>query len=54
MKTSDWDNLELRALGRKWAAEAYDLASELHNLEASSVVLMILPGARSRAIFVSV
>ena len=40
MKTSDWDNLELRALGRKWAAEAYDLASELHDRGADAAQLL--------------
>jgi len=29
MRTSDWDDPEIRAIGRRYAAEAYDLASEL-------------------------
>jgi hypothetical protein len=40
MKTSDWDSLELRAVGRRWAAEAYDLASELHHYGADAAKLL--------------
>ena len=31
MKTADWDDPSIRAIGRRYAAEAYDLASELHS-----------------------
>ena len=34
MKTSDWDDPAIRAIGRRYAAEAYDLASELHHYGA--------------------
>jgi hypothetical protein len=40
MKTSDWDSLELRAVGRRWAAEAYDIASELHGFGADASELL--------------
>ena len=40
MKTSDWDDPSIRAVGRKWAAEAYDLASELHDPGADASQLL--------------
>ena len=40
MKTSDWDDPEIRAIGRRYAAEAYDLASELHNYGADAAALL--------------
>jgi hypothetical protein len=40
MKTSDWGDPSIRAVGRKWAAEAYDLASELHNRGADASQLL--------------
>lgn len=40
MKTSDWDDTSIRAIGRRYAAEAYDLASELHNYGADAAELI--------------
>jgi hypothetical protein len=40
LKTSDWDDPSIRAVGRKWAAEAYDLASELHDRGADASPLV--------------
>jgi len=40
MKTSDWDDPEIRAIGRRYAAEAYDLASELHHYGADAAELL--------------
>ena len=40
MKTSDWDDPSIRAIGRRYAAEAYDLASELHNYGADAAELL--------------
>ena len=40
MKPSDWDDLELRAIGWKWAAEAYDLAGELADYGADASELL--------------
>ena len=40
MKTSDWDDAAIRAIGRKYAEEAYDLASELHNYGADAAALL--------------
>jgi hypothetical protein len=40
VKPSDWDDPEIRALGRKWAAEAYDLASELEDRGADAAQLL--------------
>jgi hypothetical protein len=40
MQTSDWDSPEIRAIGRRYAAEAYDLASVLHNYGADASVLL--------------
>ena len=39
MKTSDWDDPEIRAIGRKWAVEAYDIASELSDYGADAAAL---------------
>jgi hypothetical protein len=36
MKTSDWDDPSIRAIGRRYAAEAYDIASELNNYGADA------------------
>jgi hypothetical protein len=41
MKTSDWDNPEIRAVGLKYASESYDLASELHNFGADAAQLLL-------------
>jgi hypothetical protein len=41
MKTSDWDNPEIRAIGRRWAREAYDVASELHDYGADAAQLLL-------------
>jgi hypothetical protein len=40
MKTSDWDDPSIRAIGRRYAAEAYDLASELDNYGADAAALL--------------
>jgi hypothetical protein len=40
MKTSDWDDPSIRAIGRRYAAEAYDLASELNNYGADAAALL--------------
>ena len=40
MKTSDWDDPTIRASGRRHAADAYDLASELHNYGADAAALL--------------
>jgi hypothetical protein len=40
MRTSDWDDPEIRAIGRRYAAEAYDLASELHGYGADAAELL--------------
>src|SRR5271155_2553519 len=40
MKTSDWDDPTIRAIGRRYAAEAYDLASELHGCGADAAALL--------------
>ena len=40
MKTSDWDDPSIRAIGRRYAAEAYDLASELNNYGADAAELL--------------
>jgi hypothetical protein len=40
MKTSDWDDPAIRAIGRRYAAEAYDLASELHHYGADAAELL--------------
>ena len=54
MKTSDWDDPAIRAIGRRWAAEAYDIASELHDFGAdASQLLKPHDPARPRTITVS-
>jgi hypothetical protein len=40
MKTSDWDDPSIRAIGRRWAYEAYDIASELHDRGADASELL--------------
>jgi len=40
MRPSDWDNPQIREIGRRWAAEAYDLASELDNYGADAARLL--------------
>jgi hypothetical protein len=40
VKTSDWDDPSIRAIGRRYAAEAYDLASELHGRGADAAALL--------------
>jgi hypothetical protein len=40
VKTSDWDDPSIRAIGRRYAAEAYDLASELHHYGADAAELL--------------
>jgi hypothetical protein len=40
MKTSDWDDPTIRAIGRRYAADAYDLASELHHYGADAAELI--------------
>ena len=41
MKTSDWDDPAIRAVGLKYARESYDLASELHNFGADAAQLLL-------------
>ena len=40
MKTSDWDSSEIRAIGRRWAVQAYDIASELSDFGADAAALL--------------
>jgi hypothetical protein len=40
MKTSDWNDPKIRAIGRRYAAEAYDLASELDSYGADAAELL--------------
>jgi hypothetical protein len=40
MKTSDWDDPSIRAIGRKWAAEAYDIAGEMSDYGADASALL--------------
>jgi hypothetical protein len=40
VKTSDWDDPSIRAIGRRYAAEAYYLASELHHYGADAAELL--------------
>jgi hypothetical protein len=40
MNTSDWDDPSIRAVGRRYAGEAYDLASELENFGADASALI--------------
>jgi hypothetical protein len=39
VKTADWDDPEIRNIGRRWASEAYDLASQLHSRGADAAAL---------------
>ena len=39
MKTEDWDSPEIRAIGARYAAEAYELASDLHSRGADAAEL---------------
>jgi hypothetical protein len=39
MKTADWDSDEIRAIGARYAAEAYELASDLHTRGADAAEL---------------
>jgi hypothetical protein len=36
IRPSDWNSAEIRAIGRRYAAEAYELASELDNYGADA------------------
>jgi hypothetical protein len=40
MKPSDWDDPRIRALGRRYAIDAYDLASELDDYGADAAALL--------------
>jgi hypothetical protein len=40
MQRSDWNDSRIRAIGRRYAAEAYDLASELDNYGADAATLL--------------
>jgi hypothetical protein len=40
MKPSDWDSPEIRAIGRRWAVESYDIASELRDFGADAADLL--------------
>ena len=40
MKPSDWDSPEIRAIGRRWAVESYDIASELSDFGADASALL--------------
>ena len=40
MRPSDWDSPLIRAIGRRYAAEAYDLASELHGYGVDAAALL--------------
>jgi hypothetical protein len=40
IKTSDWDSSEIRAIGRRWAVQAYDVASELSDFGADAAALL--------------
>jgi hypothetical protein len=40
MKPSDWDSPEIRAIGRRWAVESYDIASELSDFGADAADLL--------------
>jgi hypothetical protein len=39
VKNFDWDDPELRAIGARYAAEAYELASDLHTRGADAAEL---------------
>jgi hypothetical protein len=40
MKTSDWNNPRLREIGAKFAADAHEMASELHSYGADASTLL--------------
>jgi hypothetical protein len=40
IKTSDWDSSEIRAIGRRWAVQAYDVASKLSDFGADAAALL--------------
>jgi hypothetical protein len=40
MKPSDWDNPEIRAIGRRYAKEAFNLADELDSFRADASALL--------------
>jgi hypothetical protein len=48
VKTSDWNNPRLRQIGEQYAADAYDLASELENYGADASVLLLPEGEQRR------
>jgi hypothetical protein len=41
MKTADWDSPEIRAIGARYAAEAYELGSDLHTRGADASQLLL-------------
>jgi hypothetical protein len=41
MRTSDWNDPRLREIGTKFAADAYEIASELHSYGADASVLLL-------------
>jgi hypothetical protein len=41
MKTSDWDDPQIRAIGAKWARDAYDIASEMSDFGADASELLL-------------
>jgi hypothetical protein len=52
MKASDWNNSKLRQIGEQYAADAYELASELIDYGADASVLL-LPEAEQRKLAAS-
>jgi hypothetical protein len=42
MRPSDWDDPRIRAIGRRYAAEAYNLASELEHYGADAERLIMV------------
>ena len=43
MRPSDWDDPRIREIGRRYALDAYDLASELDNYGADAARLLSSP-----------
>jgi hypothetical protein len=41
VKPADWDDPEIRKLGRQWAREAYDIAGELEDRGADAAQLLL-------------
>ena len=41
MKTSDWDNPEIRAIGRRYAKEALNLADELDTVSGADASALL-------------